>query len=1508
MPNFKWVSDKRYWWLIWPWWALKSEFSLQEQIEKNRIEWLKNRPSTYWERVSDSFSDTWKSIKEDIDTTSADISWNQFNNLFTKTVPTAIWTSTRWIISPITAWISWLFTWWNNEKTILSETLKWVWTVFSWVEKWLTKVWEWLWLEWRYAELFWEWATNIATWEIGWALISKWLSKAKVTREAEKYIMEFDDAIKSSERDIATFNADNYFAKQNAVQKARQLWEELKEWIISGTLNKKEVLDRTKELESLWATNTRYFVERLEEWVNASLLKEVNERVSKKKTENQIKITKAKKELDNPTLIKDANLRAVASDAKTLRDNWFFNLNSLSGKAIFSGWIPSVSKATKKLFKDRLTVDADIQKAIEHYKSTLTQNEVDLSTLAIDNQIKKELGELWLDSADNPFKRSALVRLEDEWIIIKEVNPNNPNLYSYKLTDEWVEYSKSLWMSEKQLENAKTIGFVEHNIKDIEAFRWKQLEPSILDRSYQDLKNALEERASGKSTVSDSKIKRSLFDINSKYNLWLRDAIQKANTPERLQVIIDKVLNKAEDYFTQPNSIKWKTKIILASSTKKMFDDIRETNIKIGQDKAKWVDKYKLSLEKIKSTYKERIDKLAKKYKDQKEIMQAAIRAEIDKKNRAIMQLNVKYGKIAELKSDRIKELKRLSANGKILWNINKAIAKVSQFKNWNNIKTVKQLEEAFTKLDQEVMVQHIIWLKGAIEKELSKLHKTWLSDAKKYRLSRTPEVDAVLMEISSLYRANKSVLEDVEWLNTILRTIRELNSQSKKIAKKAEIERSNDTISNIKTIKDEWIKSFEWSRDLDNKVWLVEFLKAKYKDWTTASQFIYHTMDEVFNWWLGKKIFADEPRMSINEMDNFKEKFIIPEWEYLVKTLWDETEDWWAWMMLRQMDNSWDAIWLSNYIWYDRIKYSPKLSRKYLAPRETPSGKKPDWIIDEVWDEIKDKKLWEIAERMEVDPKFLEARVRWKTLSDNMFEMYSTVVKEFDWIDLKKRDDYFMMLTEEFVRKAEFEDSDNLFRPTVSNKNANDTVKTIKWNKQELEFSVDPIRVLYQWYNDVLKQIFLRKQFEKMSDVYYGRKYQYSRLDEWEREALLLQRDKDGNTLYDITDRYWNIISNDGWNIDLPEWMSMDDIFITNLEWWIRKQMNKSTREFFDDYLRKFARWWNANLTWLDRLVSKIWTQVSANTLWFSPSSIAQQPLSLIDAAMILPIKSLLQWMRELTFNPELFRRMENTSHAVKARKWDNTVYQEVMSHVYDNDVAALAKKWLREYNKYALWLMRAVDGKVFWTIFYTAYRDYLKKAGKEFVWQFNDVEAIKYAEDIAERAAGTSNRLLMPPMYNNAFAKIFFQLMTTQLNRYKTFRRELRSAIDWQDYGRAFKVWTVFTTANAAQIMTVYAVSKALFWAWLTTYDPDKDWNLLSKLVWLDWLFQLTVGQSPIPAKIYWTVKFDSISPIEWAIKDIWTGIWKMSEWEIEWLKDLVSSFIWEKPIKYISNLFSE
>lgn len=1485
---------------------------------------------TYFDRVNTDFSSIWNTISEDVNkaamSTKGDplqwlfsplkwpfYSWNLTDTQFYwKTVPTAFWAWTRWVLSPLSSLFTWFSTWEDQwEPSVLWNALWVIWWTFEWVQSWVSKLWEVAWLEKRYSDLLAEWIVNIWTWEIWEAWLARLSRWTKIASKAEK-VAEYWKVIAD---ELDSFDVpQSYFVKQNSLKRANEIFTNFNTKVDEWVLTRQEYINTKKELSNLWIRNTDYFTERWNEQFSSSKIKDI----ATEKTLSDIDITSTKSKIlewynnpdKAPKVIKivDKWLEFTSDDLlkiKALTNNkvfsspWFemFNLPSLPP---LDKWVRSVLKWTKQEIKNELDRLGKIRDVIFEWTDELIISKISEANVKWEFEQK-----IMYDSETNPFKREPLIEALDRWLITAEQVGNK---YSFTLTKRWKEVSKKIWFTDEWIEKIHWKPY-HHTVEAIDNFIDSKFTfPDVINNKLLNEVNDLKNNPNADYVTFKSKVRKLNNEAWLKFDKLITEAREIKDLVRIVKSINEVAANmliKSEDF--KPFKIKW------ISDTKYLFKNIPADIVWKLDKRTSW---FNLRKNKIIEEYTNRLNKLRTKFSKNKDKLILSIKNEIDKKNKAIIDLKLRHNMFWSIKSDRLKEISLLVSNWKILWDVNNAIKKVVSTNSWNKINTVEQLKKQFEKLDKEIAEAHTKGLQNKITKELKSVATVNKWTSKSYRMSHTPEIEEMLLRIKEVWKANKSWYVNIDELNSLLSDIKELSSESRKVAKQFEIERSNLIEWNISKIKEEWIKNTYWSDDLERTVWTKNKLLAYMWDWKNASTFMYNSFWEIFwhtgDWKMSKgvEIFSANPSIAINKMNNWMEKKTKPLADLVVNKLWDLQDDWWTAMVARQIDNS-----KSNpYIWFDRIENSPSLKEIYYVDRISPIKEKPSWISDDIRENIKNKKLWEIVERMEYDKDWIEVKDSWNEYHNELWSRYDSIVKQFDWIKLSKRDDYFTLVTEWQVKDFQFNEQDTLWKSYIANKSANETVSTTKGAR--IDYNTNPINALLYWNRPTVLQSFLREPFEEMVQTYLWKQRKFKTLTEEQRIQLLNKVNEKWEFIYRITDKYWKDLSGSiiKTQDELDKFISnselnIEDIYITNIWWGIRKDMNKSTTKLINEYIEKFARWWTIQTNWTERLISSVVNQVGANVLAFSPSSIAQQPLSLFHQMAIMWVRKTLRNLKDVFNNPDLIKNAENASSAVRSRKWDNFMFAEILEKTYENNAIWKIKEVLRKYNEIGLYPMRIVDEKVYASIWIWAYREWMQKNWFTFTGDFLKEDWIKYADLMADKIAWTTNKINVPPLFNNLFWQTLFKLASTKINEWQTIKFHTLDAFKKGNTEKWLKTIWIYTASNLAQAWIVYWVAKALYWLWLTNFDPDKNWNLIEQIFSLEGAYDLTVGNTPIWMKVGWVTNFWTLSIMDSLSDKIWKSLKEIKSWEeMQGIIDFIQIFIWWKPIWYTEELLKK
>jgi hypothetical protein len=427
-----------------------------------------------------------------------------------------------------------------------------------------------------------------------------------------------------------------------------------------------------------------------------------------------------------------------------------------------------------------------------------------------------------------------------------------------------------------------------------------------------------------------------------------------------------------------------------------------------------------------------------------------------------------------------------------------------------------------------------------------------------------------------------------------------------------------------------------------------------------------------------------------------------------------------------------------------------------------------------------------------------------------------------------------------------------------------------------------------------------MRKVFEENRQILNWAEIRVKDLDVKTLENYL------GTEQYKLINRQWDEVTpksfeiTEDWMLQTNKWLENIDELSIRSKWWLMEDFTPETRKYFQEYMATISKWGHFADTTTEAIVAKIVNHANVLPLVGNVSVILKQSLSMFDAMWHEWIwaKWMLGAIRDLHSNPNVFKKLYDVE-AIKVRWGWDFLLKELNDWLINNKALSVP------YNKYiqywTMW-MKYTDQYIYGQIFYWAYKNYMIKNNLAHKWaiidDFSHPRASAFAEDIANKVSSTANPLWLPSIYRNAYAKSFFGIFTTQLNRVQEVTNWVSSAIKEWRYGEAVNRATFFFASNLAEIWMTYWIGKFLYEIWATDYKEY--WKDLSENIFTSQtIYRMSLWQTFVWSKADSIISGFSTSPVLWLWDKVARDLRKIYEWAKEWEFETVTDW-WLNAIK--------
>lgn len=862
--------------------------------------------------------------------------------------------------------------------------------------------------------------------------------------------------------------------------------------------------------------------------------------------------------------------------------------------------------------------------------------------------------------------------------------------------------------------------------------------------------------------------------------------------------------------------------------------------------------------------------------------------------------------------------------------------------KQWRDATSIARLKELTNKAKVKIGERYAKQLNTAIDKELTRI-----SLSKQWKLIKAWNMDidttVALMEIKKIKNNMHSI--SIDKLEQLLSDVKQLKWEGRAKFKKLEDEWKLKISNNVKEI----VKWLEWKK-LVKELWdewvdtyakqIGAFMGSIYKSWLMN----YRLIDEIFNFSeKAKQIYTYSVRNAKDIFERNEATKINKLLEMATNRFKDVKELEELWTILRARDYN-IIDWVKSYEWLAKIIYNKNIATNpFYKKLDVPVEWKPKFLEDLIdlwdaddlmtWEKIRHTELWRILKKaddkrfssfieindkifdyygrrikltakeadnisMEVREKYFPDQIKWKIYSDIELQAWSAFwnkINRYIWKGWLKR-----KMAIEQIKKAWYEYETNY-------------IKILMWNHKNMRYYADmqlALKEANQTYNWVLRRAwaFTPDELKWIND----KEFFYN----WEKVTVDLSTRNDSGK-FEMT----------AWNNKLYIDLNEVDVKIWD---WISSHLSKSERGKMEFYLRTIAQWWFTYATNADRIIAKLSNHFWVQALSWNIASSLKQPLSFFDAVPIVWADNLRRWFKDmkskwmdeyLLKQPAIANRLESG--------WNFEVKQS-MNDIKQWKVTSKIIKWYEKFVDTWMFALKHLDSYTFKRIWLAWLRKTLVDKKIIQIWDDITVDLLEqlpnknllFAEavDLAERSAGSSNILMQPQLFRNAFSKAFFTLMSTQMNRVQNIvqltPRMINDIKKWKPWAMKDLVvlhW-MFLTSNYLEWLIWMEIGKKLYDMWAETwtwYNNEQADILFSK----DMIINSTLWQLPV-----WSI-WEKI--ISWrpniALKWVW-NVWKdflwikdeIMKWElgwmVKWMADMLIDWFGTKAWKYLKNWLSE
>lgn len=1134
-------------------------------------------------------------------------------------------------------------------------------------------------------------------------------------------------------------------------------------------------------------------------------------------------------------------------------------------------------------------------------------------------------------------KTDSVVFLEKEWYIsILPDKKKNKFLYSATLTKKWEKYIQSLDLPESVKFKLQTEG-VTHIPKELYDFvsgnSYKKAQELIRQLDWtselKEIGRLYNERELGNITpTTDIDLINTLHKANERHSLWMKEQIDDIYNSITWEINNAKLLKAVQDiaHFRKTGFLNIKTKF------KGDFKNLKEKlNYEAKINKViykEWENiskrEYQAKIKDIRANQKRAIQALKRKSDIKWDKYIAEIYNITEKYRQQAINLAIKSKRIWEAKKLIKWQIVALYNNSSFTWDLWRvSINKFIKSSEIDEAVTPKQIQEAVSSLYTAITNSYISDIKKQIILELKKVKAPTKDLIKEKRLEYSMNELNDILTAKKLF--DKSVLWEVgiEELETFLAKIKMQKEIGKSKAQHLKVERQERLNRIIWKIKKQWINRVEWLQNIINKdeasilKKISEWTKSFFNELNYKPRFI----EKVFWKWLAYQYFVTRVDEWINVFNVLKDK--IDNVSVLLSKHFNNDLQ-----SLKEFGNYMKALQIQtkngryNYVWIKQLmqddwSFFKKTRITYPKFTDVPD----DFPLPQAqYDLVKNTKLWEILERYN-DPDIKLAQKLWNTMFDELWSKIWYVSEMVDGVKLNKRDNYMPWKViggwDEWIN-MDFSD-----RKFIMAKVQDDFLNDIVDNVNNINYEYNPIAILQSSARQQAYYIAMRKIFDDLKQINNGVTYKLWKLSQediitkiqwgnfrvfnWKWEEILNPEWKPFSNVDELNPNSEGLIMS---NKGLQEYDKLE----IEAQWGISKDLTPEARKYMEEMMTTIARWGNIIDWQTEKLVSRIVAHANILPLVYNAWVVIKQSLTLMDALWHsdVGVKSLYTAMKDLSVNPEIMKELA-TLPVIKNRAGWNIFIREIEDAIYKNNL----QKVYWQYLNWWTYIMRKVDTYTYSKIFYAAYKNFLLKQSPpqimpdRAVFTFNNPRALAYATDVANRIAGTSNPLWLPPAYRSVFVKSFFWIFSTQLNRIQEMITQSRIAITNRDLHQLIQTQIMFLTANWMEVwITIWVKQLRDNILWIEKNEKDNK-TFREQMFSINSLFRITLWQTFVWSKIEWTLDYGItwLSPTLWfadrVAKDI-QSIYKNVGGSVVWDKDFDINKAKNDFLKTLTDMF--
>ena len=1064
--------------------------------------------------------------------------------------------------------------------------------------------------------------------------------------------------------------------------------------------------------------------------------------------------------------------------------------------------------------------------------------------LSLSKSSKSTLGngkaEAWYDSTLDTKKTETVIRLEDEGLI-KKVE-NNDGLYEFTPTAKGkaLAEKEGVPLSSPLLNKSSYDSLYVRNSFNVKSDSFDKLASTAIKndiafwpREFARLKElAFKNELWQTSKALSDDIFSTIDTLNNRYNLNLdvKDLsdIDGNIDPNIMANVIKEIGKSAKKEFASVKNIKTQ-----ASKLVNMFDiesKLSNSDVRAPFDLSRWLKEVISMKNKFKNARRDATTKT--------EMEKAYILWENYRLKK--LQVESRVDKPAAIKEYFLWEVKELARDTAYLWNSSEVFKQLNAPDFFDDPKAVSSAQKIIAEAQAE-----------GLFKEVTKRVKALWESAKDVQMLWG--VDNLLTNFLNGNASLGNLYELLLRMDEIKKTsTKELNSQRKQNEALAQTD--------LDKIREEWLTDLRGAEDVAvaGESSVIKNTFAKARQWLNELNFMMRILGTIGT---KSKTFKDtflfEVDGQYNKVQDYKDKVvdkIVIDIGEQFPTAKDRVAAGQYMMFFRKAV---DADWIPDFEWFDKIKWDKKSwlnikrSEKSLSTSMKNKPTKLNWMTDEMWEEVRNSKLWEVME---------DGAKTWKY--DNI---QSTLWKEF--AELKSDNDAITQLYDNaIIRPVEnylplyergghrnnewaWFDDPNFVSSKISDNHNQITTKA----KLTYEYDIAKIAsrglMNQKYYNE------MRPQYEKIKGIMYGKKI--------------------NDTLYESP------------NME-------GDEFMLNHEGGIASDMNSETQRILEIYLDRIRtggdKFWTA-WTFLNKA---IW-YINNQYLGFNPWTILKQPLWFFDSAWLVGVRNL-GWATKAS------NEMANKALASSASLRGRFGWEISVKDLEDISTWKIGKG-VNKFQKLSMEWIRAVDQFSATKVWMAAYRKFMKDNWLLKEWselsEFNNPEAIEYSDILMQEAMSTVSPLFLPPAYRHALMRAVGQLMTSQLNRLGILFNDIPDLKAKGENKRAaigLLWWTMSSIGDKAITAWMWYLG---YKAWIYTWQ-GYDREYIDILIWEDseertkklWEYMLSDMFWWAQAKAVFT--WEDYLVIWWFVSQIAKDVMKVveaddSDERIQWFFDL-------------------